>query len=125
MKRMIGCAAPASRMIGSQAAIFCCFLFLLAVQTTTARVYKCQPSAPNADQEQFETLANTLQPGDELVVHAGTYSQNSRRAVTAKGTADRPILIRAAEDESPLFTASPRNNCIEFVDCTHLVIRGL
>jgi len=102
-----------------------CFLFLLTVKTTTARIYECQQSAPNADQEQFEKLANTLQPGDELVVHAGTYLQNGRRAVTVKGTPDRPIIIRAAEGESPLLTANPRDNCIEFIDCAHLVIRGL
>ena len=98
-------------------------LLLLTVKTTTARVYECQPSMPNADQEEFETLANTLQPGDELIVHAGIYSQNGRRAVTAKGTPDHPIAIRAAEGELPLFTADPGNNCIEFVDCAHLVIR--
>ena len=72
------------------------------------RTYECQPSAPDADREQFETLANTLQPGDELIVHAGTYSQNGRRAATVKGTPDRPIAIRAAEGESPLFTAGPQ-----------------
>src|SRR5438046_5887537 len=38
-----------------------CFLFILAVQTTTAHLYECQPSAPNADQEQFETK-NDLWP---------------------------------------------------------------
>src|SRR3954470_13620561 len=125
MKRMVLCAALPPMMIASQTAIFCCFLFLLDVQTTTARVYDCRPSEPNADQEQFEALANSLQPGDELVIHDGTYSQNGRRAVTVKGTTDRPITIRAAKGEAPLFTASPRNNCMEFIDCAHLVIRGL
>lgn len=70
-------------------------------------------------------LANALEPGDELVVGAGHYFQNGRRAVTARGTAERPIVIRAAHGESPLFSANSANNCIEFVDCAHLVIRGL
>jgi hypothetical protein len=70
-------------------------------------------------------LANSLEPGDELIVHAGTYSHDGRRSVTVKGTAERPIVIRAAEGEAPVFTANPGNNCIEFVDCAHVVIRGL
>ena len=69
-----------------------CFLFLLTIHPAMARMYECQPSAPNADQEQLETLANALQPGDELIVHAGTYSQDGRRTVTVKGTPDRPIF---------------------------------
>jgi len=69
-----------------------CFLFLLTIHPAMARRYECQPSAPNADQKQLETLANALQPGDELIVHAGTYSQDGRGTVTVKGTPDRPIF---------------------------------
>jgi len=80
-------------------------------------------------QEEFETIANSLKPGDELVLHGGTYSQNERRAVTAQGTADKPIVIRAAEGEEPILTrpanGARRFNNIEFVDCAHLVVRGL
>lgn len=99
--------------------------FLLAVHSVAARTVDCKPSALDAGEEQFELLANALQPGDELIVHAGTYSQNGRRAVTIKGTPELPIVIRAADGEAPLFIANPRNNCIEFIDCAHLVIRGL
>jgi len=80
-------------------------------------------------QEEFEIAANSLQPGDELVLRGGTYSQNGRRAVTAQGTADEPIVIRAAEGESPLLTRPADNmnkhNNMEFVDCCHLTVRGL
>ncbi len=38
-------------------------------------------------QEEFETIANSLKPGDELLLHEGLYSQSARRAVTAKGSA--------------------------------------
>ena len=80
-------------------------------------------------QEEFENKANSLQPGDELVLHAGTYSQNGRRAVTAKGTAANPIIIRAAETGKALLTRPAdnidRHNNIEFVDCSHLIVRGL
>ncbi|MCU0918399.1 MAG: right-handed parallel beta-helix repeat-containing protein [Planctomycetes bacterium] len=79
------------------------------------------------DDEEFERVANALQPGDELVLHGGVYSQTGRRALTLTGTADRPILIRAAVDATPTLTrpAEGRYNNIEFVDCCHLVIRGL
>ena len=33
--------------------------------------------------------------GDALVPHGGTYSQNGRRVVPVKGTAERPLLSRA------------------------------
>jgi hypothetical protein len=101
------------------------FLFVAAEIEIGARTYETYPSLADAADEEFEVLANKLQPGDELIVHAGTYFQNGRRAVTAKGTEASPIVIRAATGESPQFTASPRNNCIDFVDCGHLVIRGL
>lgn len=80
-------------------------------------------------QEEFENKANSLQPGDELILHEGVYSQNGRRAVTAKGTAERPIIIRAAQPGKVLLTRPAdnidRHNNIEFVDCSHLIVRGL
>ena len=90
-----------------------------------AHTYEAHPSAPDSEQEEFEILANKLRPGDELLVHEGTYSQTGRRALTAKGTPDRPIVIHSAVGASPLFTANQRQNCIEFADCAYLVIRGL
>ena len=90
--------------------------------------YKIHPATAGS-QEEFETIANSLKPGDELVLYGGTYSQTARRAVTAKGTADKPIIIRAAEGQQPLLThpanRAARYNNIEFVDCEHLTIRGI
>jgi hypothetical protein len=100
-------------------------LLFLAGAEAFGGTYEVHPSAPGAESEEFETLAKKLRPGDELIVHAGTYSQSGRRAITAKGTQEKPIVIRSAGGESPLFTANPRNNCSEFVDCAHLIIRGL
>ena len=80
-------------------------------------------------QEVFEQRANALQPGDPLVLHGGTYSQNGRRAVSVQGTEAAPILICAAPDSVPVLTRPAdnmdRHNNIEFVDCAHLIIRGL
>jgi beta-glucanase (GH16 family) len=90
--------------------------------------YELYPATVDS-QEEFERLANSLKPGDELVLYGGVYSQNGRRAVTAKGTHTRPIVIRAAEGEKPLLTRPADNidkhNNIEFVDCSYLIIRGL
>lgn len=80
-------------------------------------------------QEEFENIANSLKPGDELVLHGGVYSQSNRRAVTAKGTADKPIVIRAAGRETPILTRPAdnidRHNNIELVDCSYLIIKGI
>ena len=92
------------------------------------RTIEIHPAAAEQDEE-FERVANSLEPGDTLVLHDGVYSQTGRRAVTARGTADRPIVVRAADGASPLLTRPAsdmnRHNNIEFVDCCHLVIRGL
>lgn len=80
-------------------------------------------------QEEFEQRANGLQPGDTLILHGGTYSQNGRRAVSVQGTETQPIVIRATQGEVPLLTRPAdnidRHNNIEFVDCAYLTIRGL
>jgi hypothetical protein len=76
-------------------------------------------------------MANTLQPGDTLVLRGGTYTQTCRRAITVVGSASAPIVIRAATGEKPVLTRPgnanhdyPQNN-IEIVDSSYLVIRGL
>ena len=90
--------------------------------------YKIHPATVDSEEE-FETVANSLKPGDELILNKGIYSQNGRRAVTAKGTAIKPIVIRAADKEKPLLTRPADNidkhNNIELVDCCYLTIRGL
>jgi hypothetical protein len=80
-------------------------------------------------QEEFETVANSLKPGDELILHGGVYSQDGRRAITAEGTAAKPIIIRAANGQKPMLTRPADNidryNNIEFIDCSHLIVRGI
>ena len=100
----------------------------LHVSAVTGGNYEIHPATANSEEE-FERLANALKPGDELVLHGGEYSQKNRRAVTANGTAEAPIVIRAAEGQSPLLTRPAeqidRYNNIEFVDCSYLIIRRL
>jgi hypothetical protein len=86
------------------------------------------PSIADCDEE-FENVANRLQPGDELILRGGVYSQRCRRAITANGTPTQPIVIRAADGESPLLTRPPETmdtqNNIEIVNSSYLILRGL
>ena len=81
--------------------------------------------------EEFENIANSLQPGDELILDGGIYTQSCRRAITVVGTAENPITIRAAVGENPILTRPPNrnhsypNNNIEIIDSSYLVIKGL
>lgn len=90
--------------------------------------YKIHPVIAGS-QEEYETIANSLKPGDELILYGGTYSQTARRTVTVKGTANKPITIRAAEGQQPLLAhpagRAARYNNIEFVNCEYLTIRGI
>ncbi len=94
----------------------------------SAAIYKIHPSIAES-QEEFETIANSLKPGDELILYNGTYSQTARRAVTAKGTPDKPVIIRAVEGQEPIIThpqeVAARYNNIEFIDCEYMTIRGI
>ena len=106
------------------------FLLILVLCSgiSTGATYKIYPAIAGT-QEEFETIANSLKPGDELILYGGTYSQTARRAITAKGTAEIPITIRAAEGQEPLLIhpqeVAARYNNIEFVDCEYLIIRGI
>ncbi len=101
---------------------------ILGSSVSRAAVRELRPTTVGQEEE-FEAVANSLQPGDELILHGGVYSQTGRRALTIRGTADTPVVIRAAEGESPLLTRPAEDidkyNNIEFIDCAHLVIRGL
>ncbi|MBW7989360.1 MAG: hypothetical protein FVQ84_04995 [Planctomycetes bacterium] len=112
-------------------------LFLLLIALTVnvivtescfAAVFEIYPATVDT-QDEFENIANSLKPGDELILHGGLYSQSARRAVTAKGSAAKPIIIRAAKGEKPLLSRPADNidkyNNIEFIDCSYLIVRGI
>lgn len=88
-------------------------------------------NADSSCNEEFENRANSLQPGDVLILHGGTYTQTCRRAITVNGTAASPITIRAADGESPIITRpqppdfSYDQNNIDIISSSYLVIRGL
>jgi glucose/arabinose dehydrogenase/chitodextrinase len=100
---------------------------------TTGRVIELVPS--NADtscNEEFETVANSLRAGDTLILHGGTYSQTCARVLAnLHGTAQQPILIRAATGEHPVLTRPIRSNGdydqnnLEIDSSSYVTIQGL
>ena len=103
---------------------------LAAAGSAHAARYHAHPADADADcAEPFEKLANALEPGDELIVHDGIYTQSCARRISVTGTAEAPIVIRAADGAYPTLTRPDANrdthNNIEIVDSAHLVVRGL
>ncbi|MEM6638901.1 MAG: right-handed parallel beta-helix repeat-containing protein [Pseudomonadota bacterium] len=98
------------------------------VHDAMAARYDLAPTGPSDDcNEAFETVANRLAPGDELVLADGEYWQACRRAIRISGTSDAPILIRAARGARPILTRAPNDrddNNIE-IQGDWLILRGL
>ena len=65
----------------------------------------------NPGEDLFGILENVV-AGDEVVVHAGTYTSQQGggswfRQLTLNGTADEPIVIRAADGETVVIEGDP------------------
>ncbi len=75
--------------------------------------------------DDFEAAANALSPGDELVLRGGTYTFDQNVSVTANGTPDEPIVIRARSGERAVLTQGPNRNIVEIRGSSHLIVRGL
>ncbi|MFK7885560.1 MAG: right-handed parallel beta-helix repeat-containing protein [Gammaproteobacteria bacterium] len=98
--------------------------------TAVAETFHVYPYNANGDcDEPFERFANALKPGDELIVHDGTYSQSCARQISVRGTPEQPIVIRAAPGATPTLTRPENNrhtqNNLEIVDSAFVMIRGL
>ena len=79
--------------------------------------------------DSFEDAVESLQAGDLLIVHAGTYADEGRISIAAQGTAGQPIVIRSANGEArPLITrtaSAPIQNTINIEGSSYLTIQGL
>ena len=100
------------------------FLFSL---NATAEVYELTP-----EDDWFAVLqGDHLQPGDEVILGEGTYSDPRRLVVSHRGTADRLIVIRGVERSlsdhaRPIFhRPDTRQNSINIEGAQYLVIRGI
>ena len=76
--------------------------------------------------DDVEGAINAAQPGDELVLAGGSYELTERFGIAISGTADAPIVIRAADGERPIFNrASQDQNVIDVDQARYVVFRGL
>lgn len=76
--------------------------------------------------EDVEAIINGLAPGDELIVHGGTYPLSGRFGITVVGTAQAPIVIRAGDGETPVFSrAAADQNIWDIDNAAYTTIRGL
>jgi parallel beta-helix repeat protein len=77
----------------------------------------------------FELAAESLNSGDTLIVHTGTYAEAGRIAITVKGTPTFPVIIMGALGEArPEITrapGAPAQNTINIEGAMHLTIQGL
>ena len=95
-----------------------------------AEIFVISPPGTCANGSEFESVANDLEPGDELILQGGEYCQTGSRTINVKGTAAQPITIRAADGETPVLTrpddpTQPQTkNGIEIYG-EYLVIRGI
>jgi MYXO-CTERM domain-containing protein len=75
--------------------------------------------------DNVEAAIAALQPGDELVVHGGTYSNTDRFGIDVVGTEGSPIVIRAADGEHPVFTRPDAAQNLWDIDrAEYVTIRG-
>ncbi|HTJ44393.1 MAG TPA: right-handed parallel beta-helix repeat-containing protein [Kofleriaceae bacterium] len=71
----------------------------------------------------FARLAQ-LAPGDEVVVHSGTYTTPGFFQVTWAGTPSQPIIVRAADGETrPVIMGDPSQNVID-LSGSYFTLRG-
>ena len=98
------------------------FVAALLLSASSARTVKLSP-----DEDWFSILGGpSLDPGDEIVLGAGTYSDRRRLEISQRGSAAKPIIIRAADGARVVFKRpDARQNTFNLAGCQHLIIRGI
>lgn len=75
-------------------------------------------------QDDLWAALKTLQPGDEVIVHAGDYDVPGFVDIALPGTEDQPIVIRAADGETPVIHGIDSQNTFN-VSGSWYTLRGL
>ena len=93
--------------------------------TTNAATVEIQPGT-----NVFKPAAESLKPGDTLIVHQGTYLETNRMSIQVQGTASASIVIKGADGEArPVITrpgsASLQNTINIEGSARFLTIKGL
>jgi len=97
------------------------FVAVLALHSAAAKTITLSAD----DKEWFTILSGpSLQPGDEIILKAGTYRDIRRLEISQRGKAGQPITIRAADGAKVIFKRpDAKQNTINLAGCQHLIIR--
>jgi parallel beta-helix repeat protein len=71
------------------------------------------------------TLTESLTAGSEVVFHAGTYTLESSLYWTGEGTAQAPIVLRAADGEAPVIEIADGSYLARVEAASWVTIQGL
>jgi hypothetical protein len=101
----------------------------LQAQTLDQTISGCNGVAPlrtiQANPSTYKSLLSTLQPGDRLLLAAGTYTQQLRIS-NKSGQPGKCIVVEGPASGSPaLFTGSSTFNTISLINVSYLVFRNL
>ncbi|MEO1201096.1 MAG: right-handed parallel beta-helix repeat-containing protein [Pseudomonadota bacterium] len=76
--------------------------------------------------DNLESAVAALAPGEELVLRGGAYTFNENVTLSANGTVDQPIVIRAKTGERPVISqVTSAQNVVEIRSSSYLEFRGL
>ncbi len=109
-------------MLPIQHATFLLLFALVCPRVAPATDYELTP-----DDDWFAVLnGGHLKPGDEVVLATGLYRERRRLVIGHRGTAEQPIVIRAAEGgRVVLHRPDARQNTVNMIGTQYLVLRGL
>jgi parallel beta-helix repeat protein len=100
-------------------------LLLLGTLTTMFSISRAH-AAEIGPGDDLEAAAAALAPGEELVLRGGTYFFDENVTISANGTVDQPIIIRAKIGEQPVIEqATANHNVVEINASSYLVISGI
>jgi hypothetical protein len=111
-------AAAGTAVSMSISAIVALLASLATAAPARAATYHIRPG------DDFKARLRALVAGDEAILHAGTYDTGGFFEVTWSGTAERPIVVRAADGERPVLRGVSTQNVLN-LGGTHFVLRGL
>lgn len=108
------------------------FLLLLLLGKEINFFVSSPPPPPSQDVihiypgDDFASAAESLQPGQTLVVHEGSYVHDYRLSISVQGSPSAPVVIMGAPGESrPLIHTTAQQNTINVEGASYLTIKGL
>ncbi len=97
--------------------VFVGFLILAGTTVARAETYEVSPG------DDLFSVWEELGPGDEVIVHGGTYVVGGYHTQHWVGTEDAPVVVRAAEGETPVIQGDPSQNAMN-LSGEYFVFRG-